>query len=665
VKRAKRSFVGVLLCLFLILPVWAASDEALPNDPLYGQQWALEAIDWLPVWQQGLTGKGVKIGIIDSGANIEHEDLQGAKIQGYSFTSSGLDAKESFANDQIGHGTFVTGVIAAQPNNGMGIVGIAPDAEIYAYRAFSNKEGSVESVLHAIDQAIADGCRILNLSMGATKDFPELKQGIEKAQQAGMLVVCAVGNGSPSLSTIMYPAAYEGVIGVGAVNPQMERASFSQINDTVFVVAPGQDLQGLKHNDDTGYKNDRGTSFAAPMVTAVMALALEYDPTLTPEELTEMLRITATDLGDPGYDTSYGYGLINAAAFVESFQSHFSVHYQFTEDTCLQDIVQFYPIAQGASQLIVPACKGHTFAGWYEDLERTKPVEQFAAGTTDRQLLYAKWEPDGQGQCSDKLGDGDHACDICSAPCVSSCTDLGRDHICDECDLPVGNHAAAEGTHICDYCGEIMNACADADKNHVCDICGSTMGNHVAAEGTHICDYCGEIMNACADADKNHVCDICGSTMGNHAAAEGTHICDYCGEIMNACADADKNHVCDICGSTMGNHVAAEGTHICAYCGQAVSTCADGEDGDILCDICGQKLLKIYVESGFLVVENKTDIQLIIAEYDAFGKLIGVQIVTEGASVPIRGQTRAFIFDQNFVPQLPWVEANTDFAAAQ
>jgi len=153
--------------------------------------------------------------------------------------------------------------------------------------------------------------------------------------------------------------------------------------------------------------------------------------------------------------------------------------------------------------------------------------------------------------------------------------------------------------------------------------------------------------------------------MGNHVAAEGTHICDYCGEIMNACADADKNHVCDICGSTMGNHVAAEGTHICAYCGQAVSTCADGEDGDILCDICGQKLLKIYVESGFLVVENKTDIQLIIAEYDAFGKLIGVQIVTEGASVPIRGQTRAFIFDQNFVPQLPWVEANTDFAAAQ
>ena len=153
--------------------------------------------------------------------------------------------------------------------------------------------------------------------------------------------------------------------------------------------------------------------------------------------------------------------------------------------------------------------------------------------------------------------------------------------------------------------------------------------------------------------------------MGNHEAAEGTHVCDYCGETMTECADVDKNHVCDICGTAVGIHEAAEGTHVCDYCGETMSACADSEDLDTQCDICGKNLLQIRVEGGLLVVENNANVQLIIAEYDVYGKMLGVHIVTESANVPICRQTRVFTLDKNHVPQLPWLEVNTDSTAVQ
>ena len=234
-------------------------------------------------------------------------------------------------------------------------------------------------------------------------------------------------------------------------------------------------------------------------------------------------------------------------------------------------------------------CEGHNFAGWYADEDRPVAIAQIAAGTTDAQVLYAKWEANGQGLCSDAAGDGDHLCEICGADGASSCEDPDRDHTCDECGFAVGKHEAAEGTHPCGHCGETMTECADVDKNHVCDICGAAVGNHEAAEGTHVCDYCGETMSACADS----------------------------------------------------------------------------EDLDTQCDICGNNLLQIRVEGGLLVVENNANIQLIIAEYDVYGKMLGVHIVTESANVPICGQTRVFTLDKNHVPQLPWLEVNTDSTAVQ
>ncbi|MBO4929512.1 MAG: S8 family serine peptidase [Clostridia bacterium] len=486
-KKATGFLLGILLCLWMTLPVCAEQAEAAFDDPYYHQQWALEAIDWLPVWQQGLTGKGVKIGIIDSGTYAAHEDLQGVDMQGGNFNNSGPDESEDFTKDVIGHGTFVTGIIAAQQKNGKGIVGIAPNAEIYAYRAFSEKEGSVLTMLHALEQAIADGCQIVNLSMGTSTDSSKLLAGIQKAQAAGVLVVAAVGNGivngMPDLTATFYPAGYEGVIGVGSVNQQLERSSFSQTNESVFVMAPGQALTSLSHTNPSGYVSGSGTSYATPIVTALAALALEYDPTLTPAEIAEMLRLTAVDLGEPGYDTSYGYGLVNAAALIEGLKSHFSVRYQLMGGAFSEDIPLFYPVSEGLYQLPAPVCEGHSFVGWYSDADRTVPVEQFAAGTMGAQTLYAKWKADGAGLCSDEAGDGDHLCEICGADGASACADDDKDHSCDECTAVLSEHMDDDSDHACDWCGETLSACQDGDdQDTLCDVCGKDLFRFVAAE---------------------------------------------------------------------------------------------------------------------------------------------------------------------------------------
>ena len=388
-RKAVVGLMSTLMCLFLVLPIFAEEDISPFDDPYYGQQWSMEAIDWLPVWQQGLTGKGVKIGIIDSGAYADHEDLQGAYLQGKNLIG---EEGETFADDQIGHGTFVAGIIAADPNNGKGIVGIAPDAEIYAYRAFSGNEGSVLTVLDALEQALADGCQIINLSMGTPANSQKLFAGIQKAQEAGVLVIAAVGNGNYGITTTLYPAGYEGVIGVGSVNQQLERSYFSQTNESVFVVAPGQALASLSHTNAKEYVSGSGTSYAAPIVTALAALALDYDPTLTPEEITEMLRLTATDLGEPGYDTSYGYGLVNAADLIAGFQGKFAIHYRLSAGELPSDTPLNYQTDTGLTQLPVPTRENYTFAGWYADEARTQPVTEIPADTRGQITFYDSWK---------------------------------------------------------------------------------------------------------------------------------------------------------------------------------------------------------------------------------------------------------------------------------
>ena len=134
-----------------------------PSDPYYADyQWSLQEIGAMSAYRQGLTGEGVKVGFVDSGINTAHVDLDDARIDGANFHADGL----SFDQDVYGHGTFAAGIVAAQTDNGVGLAGVAPGADIRAYRVFNQKTTTMDAVVSAIYAAIGDGCDVINLSLG-------------------------------------------------------------------------------------------------------------------------------------------------------------------------------------------------------------------------------------------------------------------------------------------------------------------------------------------------------------------------------------------------------------------------------------------------------------------------------------------------------------------
>lgn len=290
-------------------PDYRAELLAGEEDPYLAQQWEFPALGLESVRSDGLDGDGVRIGIIDSGVMLEHEDLVGANIlAGHSYIDDNEDV-----SDEVGHGTFVTGVIAAQVQNGLGTAGMAPGAEIVPLKCFTSMEGQVSDVVAAIWDAVdLHGCGIINLSVGIRDSSDELKAAVDHAWEAGCIIAAAVGNSGSA--TLFYPAAYDNVIGVGSVDAQLQPTWFTQRNTSVCVVAPGEGLWGLGR--DGSYTQGKGTSYSCPMVTAALALAKQAAPELTPQELFSCVVLSARDLGETGFDTSYGYGLLQVEALL-------------------------------------------------------------------------------------------------------------------------------------------------------------------------------------------------------------------------------------------------------------------------------------------------------------------------------------------------------------
>lgn len=288
-----------------------------PDDPRFTEQWGLSMLGAEAAWSIGLDGSGVRIGIIDSGLWAEHEDLAGAQIiPGHNYIDDSGDT-----SDEVGHGTFVTGLIAAQRGNGLGIAGLAPEAEIVPLKCFSSRTGRMSDIVKAIYGGVNDyHCDILNMSFGVDTPAQALADAIAYAAEQGVILAAAVGNGGTA--TMNYPAAYDSVIGVGMVDAQRLVAVNSQCNESVFVTAPGYQVLGLGTSTATPYKTGNGTSYACPYVSAATALLLQASPGLTRETLMEFLRFTAVDLGAPGYDTSYGHGLVSLPDLVELFLPH-------------------------------------------------------------------------------------------------------------------------------------------------------------------------------------------------------------------------------------------------------------------------------------------------------------------------------------------------------
>ena len=271
-------------------------------------QWNMDAINVQKAWDIGCYGNNVTVAVIDSGA-YAHPDLANNLLVGHNYIDNNSDT-----SDDIGHGTYVSGIIAAQAN-GEYIDGVASRAKIVPLKCFAKGKSTQISMLSdaiydAVDVYHAD---VINMSFGMVESLTTrtFQLAIQYAIQSGCIVVAAVGNGGNS--TIYYPAKYDGVIGVGSVGSNLTISSFSQHNTTVDVVAPGGGVSSVSID---GFNKNSGTSFACPHVAAMAAIAKCIKSDIVAAEFQMLLEETSKDLGATGYDTSYGYGLINIEAMI-------------------------------------------------------------------------------------------------------------------------------------------------------------------------------------------------------------------------------------------------------------------------------------------------------------------------------------------------------------
>jgi type VII secretion-associated serine protease mycosin len=288
------------------------SFAATGGDPLLDQQWGLTAIGAPSVWSV-TRGAGITVAVIDSGSG-PHPDLDANLDAGRTMFGS-IDSVGVLDIDNAGHGSHVAGIIAAVANNAIGGSGVAPQSRILPIRVLDAQgSGDSKDVSKAVRYAVDSGTKVINLSLGGATESTSLTAAIQYAVDRNVLVVAAAGNGAAD-SPPKWPAASDLALAVTAVDRNNSVTSFDQRGDYIDLAAPGTSILSTASND---YKIQSGTSMAAAFVTGAAALLFAAQPSITAAQVRDVLQRTATDIGAPGRDTTFGYGLINlVAAFAE------------------------------------------------------------------------------------------------------------------------------------------------------------------------------------------------------------------------------------------------------------------------------------------------------------------------------------------------------------
>ena len=327
-----------------------------PNDPLYGLQWHYPLINLPAAWDLTTGSTNVKVAVIDTGVLHGHPDLQGQLAPGFDFISNaaaaldgnGIDPDPEDPGDGGGvspssfHGTHVAGTIGAKTQNAYGVAGVAWNVTLVPLRVLGFGGGTDFDILQAVRYAAglannsgtSNKVDVINLSLGGTGYSQTAQNVFTQARSAGVIVVAAAGNNDSS--QLFYPASYDGVVSVSAVDLLKQKAGYSNFGTAVDVAAPGGDISADRNGDGyadgvlstlkdelTGAFNFRfynGTSMAAPHVAGVVALMKSVKPSLTPAEFDTLLASGSltTDLGAAGRDDFFGNGLIDARKAVEA-----------------------------------------------------------------------------------------------------------------------------------------------------------------------------------------------------------------------------------------------------------------------------------------------------------------------------------------------------------
>ena len=295
-----------------------ATRSPAPSCQLNGSQvvpdvpWPQHRYDLLAVSQIS-DGTGVSVAVIDSGVDARHPQLTGSVRAGTDLIDPGRDGRL----DCVGHGTAIASIIAARPVPGSGLRGLAPGADIVPIRASErvavdgviSGDGTIADVVSGVRAAVAHDVGVINLSLSTTRDDSRLRQAIRAAIEADIVVVAAVGNQHDRGDPTPYPAAYPGVVGVGAIGSDGLRVASSQVGRYVDIVAPGDDV--IAAAAGRGHGSYQGTSYAAPFVSATAALIRARWPGLDQAAVVRRLLATADPAAGPRPSAAYGHGVLN------------------------------------------------------------------------------------------------------------------------------------------------------------------------------------------------------------------------------------------------------------------------------------------------------------------------------------------------------------------
>lgn len=284
------------------------------HDAELDNTWGVKRINAGQPHLDGHKGAGVKVAVIDSGIDYTHPELIPSYSGGYDFVNQDNDPM-----DDQGHGTHVSGTICAADND-QGVVGAAPDVQLYALKVLSSSgSGSYSDVIAAVEWCIDNGIHVTNNSYGSSGNpGTSVKAVFDNAAAAGIVNVASAGNSGNSGGTgdnIGYPAKFASVIAVGATTASDTRASFSSTGPDLELAAPGQSVKSTVIGG--GYQNWSGTSMACPHVAGAAAVLCglgipdDNNNGTISDEVRTLLSASALDLGAAGKDTLFGNGLVD------------------------------------------------------------------------------------------------------------------------------------------------------------------------------------------------------------------------------------------------------------------------------------------------------------------------------------------------------------------
>jgi subtilisin len=258
-------------------------------------------------------GKGIRVAVVDTGIDFNHTDLHPNYVGGVSFVPGATTPM-----DDHGHGTHCAGTIAAAIN-GLDVVGVAPEASLYAVKVLDhNGSGQFAWIIAGIDWCIQHGIHVISMSLGGDAAPTALKTICDLAWSRGVLIVAAAGNSNlqnpvpPAPSNVGYPGKYRNVISVSAIDSSNVISPWSSRGPEVDVCAPGVNVLSCKLGGGTTVMS--GTSMACPHVSGVAAVLWGTHRFSNNEQIWNLLASSVNNLGVPGWDPLYGYGRVNALA---------------------------------------------------------------------------------------------------------------------------------------------------------------------------------------------------------------------------------------------------------------------------------------------------------------------------------------------------------------